>query len=38
MVTPVDGTLMASWLVISALLGSDHPAMDDWQRDGADCR
>ena len=29
---------MASWLVISALLGSDHPAMDDRQRDGADCR
>ena len=38
MVAPVGGTLMAFWLVISALLGSDHPAMDDRQRDGTDCR
>ena len=37
MLTPAGGTLMASWLVISALLGSDHPAMDDRQRDDAGC-
>jgi len=38
MAAPVGGTLVASWLVISALLGSDHPAMDDRQRDDAGCR
>jgi hypothetical protein len=38
MAAPVGGTLVASWLVISALLGSDHPAMDDRQRDDFGCR